>query len=147
MMPPTGVPLGMMTRSLSPRTGSTNSPSKRSPGRLVLTLMCWFTRMARVVPAGTLTSAGRTTGLPPGGDCACGCPCDGYCPGYWLGAGATPPAVAGVLAGTGPAALPAALGFDDGGTVVVIVGVAWPGAGGCTVVVVVVPFLSVETTC
>jgi hypothetical protein len=46
-------------------------------------------------------------------------------------------AVAGVFAAT-PAA---------GVTVVVTACVACPGAGGCTVVVVTFPFLSVETTC
>ena len=83
-MPPTGVPLGTMSWPLEVEMGSTTSPSKWSPVRLVLTLMCWLMRIWRSVPAGMWTSAGLMT-IEVSGAGAAG---DGW-----------PPAMAGWLAG------------------------------------------------
>src|ERR1700759_4119543 len=101
-------------------------------------------RIVRLVPAAIFTSAGRTIGAAPGAGAATGCPEESTCPavtGCPLTApGAPPGAVAGVFGAT------VAVGLA--GTVVVVTAcVVCPGAGGCTVVVVTLPLLSVETTC
>ena len=143
--PLTCAPFGITTLLFSCKTGSTTSPSKRSPARLLFTLMCWLMRIVRLVPAAIFTSAGLMIGAPPGAGAPTGCPAaigspvESTCPG-------APGAVAGVFDATPGAdefgATPAA-----GVTVVVTASAVCPGAGGCTVVVVTLPFLSVETTC
>ena len=65
MRPLTGVPFGITMEPLF-STGSTTSPEKPSPARLFLTLMCWLTRMASVVPAGMLTLRDGALGVGAG---------------------------------------------------------------------------------
>src|SRR5215469_525886 len=89
-------------------------------------------RIASVVPARTLTSAGATMGAAPGAGAAGGSAA--AVAGCIAG---VPGATAGVLAGT----------LAAGVTVVVMACAVCPGAGGWTVVVVTLPFLSVVTTC
>jgi hypothetical protein len=98
--------------------------------------MRWLIRIVKFVPAAIFTSAGRTIGTPPGAGACTGWPEASTCPAV-TGCPVATGAVAGVFAAT-PAA---------GVTVVVTACAVCPGAGGCTVVVVTFPLLSVETTC
>ena len=71
--PSTGVPLGRITRPFASVQPSSTSPSKRVPGSVCFTLMFWLMRMASSDPAGIFTSAGCTTGGPPGTGCPAPC--------------------------------------------------------------------------